>query len=225
MAQDNPGSKKRRMKGASWAMAAFFAIGFFPTKMQEGPQIASMLAAGAMVIVGMRSRDMLQGVIRGVLLGIIAGISITLAMYQVNVDHFDKIAQTAARIAQQNVTSRPADQPTTQPTSKPDETSADTPAKTTAKEHATVRRPWISPDIQPADEDSPEATTQPTGYWVDTPELQREHKKAGKHAVSNTHDMARYAIPLTSLTCALLGGIFGHMASRRRKLLEDQWRQ
>jgi hypothetical protein len=70
----------RRVRRICWSVAAFFALGYFPTALIHSP-VASMSAAACLIIpFGSTARSLWRGALRGVGLGFLAGAGIWSAL-------------------------------------------------------------------------------------------------------------------------------------------------
>jgi len=74
--------RHKKISRILWACAAFFALGFFPTRILGDPRASLVAAACAIIPFGMRSVSIRQGLLRGLGLGLIAGVSIVAAVFQ-----------------------------------------------------------------------------------------------------------------------------------------------
>ncbi len=73
--------RHKKISRVMWSSAAFFALGFLPTRILGDPQVSLVAAACAIIPFGMRSSSIRQGLLRGLGLGLIAGVSIVAGVF------------------------------------------------------------------------------------------------------------------------------------------------
>ena len=73
--------RHKKISRVMWSCAAFFALGFFPTRILGDPRVSLVAAACAIIPFGMRSSSIRQGMLRGLGLGLIAGVAIVTAVF------------------------------------------------------------------------------------------------------------------------------------------------
>ncbi len=92
MARRAPNTTYRRIARISWSIAAFFALGYFPTMLmrgvqQVGPPVVSMASAACLIVpFGSTARSVLRALLRGAGLGAVCGAGIWAALVQGLVD-------------------------------------------------------------------------------------------------------------------------------------------
>ena len=67
--------RSRRVRRAAWAVALFFAIGYFPTVLLGSPVLSMAVAACVAIPYGSRCERPGQGAVRGGLVGTVAGLA------------------------------------------------------------------------------------------------------------------------------------------------------
>lgn len=219
--------KKRRNRFAVAVLqgVGMYMVGYFPALSWGNPMIAIGMTSLMMILVASRFTSVRQGFIRGLILGALAGMAIYggLNARLMSIIHAREQAAQPQQVASAEGNDDVRDSSPHDTAAQPDDTP---PANDDAPQDAATEP--LGDETGPADDDTgnellaagDDAPAQPADNApavVPFPQENRDYYEKLRRG------LPYYTVPPPIVICTVIGMIFAHLATRRRKKTQQMW--